>query len=297
MKKQILLIVFLFFAPILIYSQDTIVRTNGDLVICKIQKENKSTVSFTITKNGREISTFMNKSDVQSIHYDKPAIVKKHPYNSLSPQHINKIEFSVGSSIATGEFAKDDITNEKSGLAGNGLSVNALFSHSFSPSIGLGVKGYYNRNKFKADKLADAIAAMSNLSFSNNRVNYNSYGFLAGPVFYLPIDRLSINGRLFLGYANLTETETTFSFISNSGSGWIKMSEVSAGAFIYNLGTGLTYTLNDNWDLLANADYLSGHFKFGFYTLSSSIGDREKGERGSQNYGVFNISIGLGLKF
>lgn len=51
------------------YSQDVIVKTNGDVIICKIDKEDNNTVYLTIRKNNQDIRTYIKKSEISSIEY------------------------------------------------------------------------------------------------------------------------------------------------------------------------------------------------------------------------------------
>jgi hypothetical protein len=65
--KNILLILLISSLPMFLYSQDKIVRTNGEIIPCKIDKEDSTTVYFTFYRNGKKISTLLDKENVASI--------------------------------------------------------------------------------------------------------------------------------------------------------------------------------------------------------------------------------------
>ena len=51
------------------FSQDIIIRTNGDTVDCNITRIDSVNVYFSLYKNGREIFTSLNKSQIQEIRH------------------------------------------------------------------------------------------------------------------------------------------------------------------------------------------------------------------------------------
>jgi hypothetical protein len=69
------LLMFSLFIHFAVNAQDTIFRKTGDRILCKIQKEDSSKVWVIIVKNGKAYSTFINKNEIQSIHYYKPSNV------------------------------------------------------------------------------------------------------------------------------------------------------------------------------------------------------------------------------
>ena len=75
MKKLLFLLIFAITTSFAGYSQDTIVRTNGAKIICKIQKEDSSSVYFSFKKTGVEIKTFINISEISSIRYSNGSVV------------------------------------------------------------------------------------------------------------------------------------------------------------------------------------------------------------------------------
>lgn len=295
MRTKILIIALLLI-PLFVKSQDTILLKTGSKILCKITNVDSLNVYFDIEKNNRDIHTFASKASVQEIKYYNPSAIKVSS-DYTNQRQYNSIALSIGPSMPVGDFSNDDVSSNSAGLAGNGLNINGIYTHYYSPNLGLVVKGFYNSNEFMANKLTDMISSETGYTVTNNSVSYTSYGLLIGITRVHHVDKLSVSGHLLLGFADLTEPETTFTIISGSNSGWIKMSEVSAASLILNIGAGLTYTLNDNWDMFANIDYLDGSFKFGSYSLSAPSGESQSTDRGTQSFGVINITVGLALKF
>ncbi|MEQ8471956.1 MAG: hypothetical protein RIC35_12265 [Marinoscillum sp.] len=71
MKKLIVLIALMAISAST-YSQDIIVRDNGDKIECKVTKVDSMIVYFDVIKNGVEISTTLAKSQIAEILYESP---------------------------------------------------------------------------------------------------------------------------------------------------------------------------------------------------------------------------------
>jgi hypothetical protein len=69
MKTNLFFTLFIIFTCFTVYSQDTIVQTNGEKILCKVQREDSTKVFFTITKSNRVVSTYLNKSNITSVKY------------------------------------------------------------------------------------------------------------------------------------------------------------------------------------------------------------------------------------
>lgn len=290
--KTCLFLFVLLIVPKSLMAQDTLVLKDGRMISCKITEIDSSNVYFDIhDKNQKIVHTIVNQNSIQEIKHH-PDVESVNGINSM-----NSIGILFGLSLPSGDFADDDINREESGLAGNGINFSAVFTHYFNQLYGLSVKGFYNNNILKADLLGDFMSSMLGMQVTNNTVKYGTFGFLAGPSVLLPVDRLSLAGHFMCGYANLTEPEVTFTVTSATSYAWIKMSKIIKGSFMANIGGGLVCTVNENWNLFANVDYFGGSFKFEKYTMSYSSGESEKYDRGTQKYGVINISAGIELKF
>ena len=105
--KKFLFSIALMMMSIQCFSQDRILRTNGETVDCKITDTDSTTVYFTIYKNRTNIQTQLNKSEVLSVEYGN-----RHNNSTLDTNttevdpSLNKIRIAVtgGVSIAVSDF-------------------------------------------------------------------------------------------------------------------------------------------------------------------------------------------------
>ncbi len=70
MKSFLIFIFLLILTSAGIYSQDIITRTNGEKIVCRIEKEDSLTVYFISAFHGNEIHTKLDKSQIKSIEYE-----------------------------------------------------------------------------------------------------------------------------------------------------------------------------------------------------------------------------------
>ncbi|MBI9053460.1 MAG: hypothetical protein JEY96_06550 [Bacteroidales bacterium] len=75
--RKIIVITLLLFVCFNSYSQDKIIRTNGDQIRCKILSEDSLAVSFTYYYNSKLTQTHLNKTEISSIEYGKKSKDKK----------------------------------------------------------------------------------------------------------------------------------------------------------------------------------------------------------------------------
>jgi hypothetical protein len=294
---------YIFFAililPLNAISQDTLVFKDGKKIPCKITKLDSSDVYFYFQKDYKTVSTYCGKTDLSDIIFYDPA---NDNTNNSKYNHIrNTLEVSVGISIPTGDFANDDVTSENSGLAGNGLNVNLIYSYFFNQHIGISFKGNYISNEYKTDKMGLSI---NNVPVSSNKVYYISYGILAGPTYNLPVNKFTLNGHLMMGIAILTQPQVTYGIETSNEIIVVKLEQVIANSIVYNAGIGLKYSINKNVDLISKIDYMNGSFKFDNYskltevtTYAGTSSSSETIEGSTKKYDVVNISLGVCLKF
>ena len=292
--KNYLLILSLLAISFTTKAQDTLVYNDGKIVLCKVNKVDSFNVYIDRGSFFENLYSSVKRSEIKEIRYYRSS--RSRNRNSDFTQY-NCIELSAGKSFAVGAFGNDDTNASESGLAGNGFNINGEFSHYFKRFFGISAKVYYNNNEFKTDKLAGLLTNQANLKFTGETANYGSYGLLVGPTFNFQLNGISLNGHIMYGYGQLTEPEATFTITSGTNTAWVKMSEISSGAVMSAIGGGLVFDLNDSWVFFVNADYLSGSFNFNKYTLSSNIAPSEDDERGTQPFGVINLTFGVGIKF
>ncbi|MCX6303694.1 MAG: hypothetical protein NT040_01880 [Bacteroidetes bacterium] len=295
--KTYLFILVLSVLPFFANAQDTIVLTTGVKIPCKVTKVDSLFVYYDLTGKKNVRHTSVGSNYVQVVHYYDQVPGGTSPAGSSTRKHRNCVAFSGGVSLATGIFASDDLSSEEAGFAGDGLNVNLTLSHQFEPFFGITIKALYNSNKFKTEKIEDYYSSIFSSSVTANDVKYQTIGGLAGPVFTIPVDVLSIKGGVLIGYEYLGIPETTYMISNGTQSGWIKVGKRGGGAFIFDVTAGLAFSINANWEFFVNADYLFGNYKIGGYPCSFGDGSVIDFSGYKQKYGVFNIAAGLGLKF
>ena len=125
--KNVLLLIITLSIPFYVFSQDLIIKSNGDKLDCKILKEDSLKLYFAFRKNGYNINTFISKNEIRSYSY-------KYRQN--------------------GNFFKDSIDNKSDKknaitigiLEGGGSLVGAdletLLGSQFGVQIGAGLVGF-----------------------------------------------------------------------------------------------------------------------------------------------------------
>lgn len=71
MKKLILLSLMAILTSSVLYSQDTIVKKNGEMIICKIQREANGKVFFTTGSGYNETNDIIDRSEISTINYER----------------------------------------------------------------------------------------------------------------------------------------------------------------------------------------------------------------------------------
>ena len=113
--RKYFLIFCLFFTVICSYSQDLIIRNNGDRIECKIIKEDSSNVYFIYNSGVRTTQTFLPKSQVKELNHNMQSETDTIFYIKESGRYryyqrgskLNSIELSSilnSNSVALSEF-------------------------------------------------------------------------------------------------------------------------------------------------------------------------------------------------
>jgi hypothetical protein len=76
------------------YSQDTIVQTNGQIVICNIQNQDSSTVYLILKRKGVKVSSSIKKSEIASIRRGPDQTNQSNQQNRTIT--IDKVSFGLG---------------------------------------------------------------------------------------------------------------------------------------------------------------------------------------------------------
>ncbi|MHC1706516.1 MAG: hypothetical protein AB9842_03220 [Bacteroidales bacterium] len=182
--------------------------------------------------------------------------------------------FSVGPSLAMGDYASTDIMNDASGAAKMGLHINVgNFGYKFMPNLGIAGLVCLGANKFDADMLG-----------SDDNDGYWVYsGIMVGPLLTVDAgDKISLDFRPVAGLAYVAAPEVNE---SASSSTVIIKSEQATG-FGFDIGASCRFHANDNLDLALNLDY---------YSASPGFADQYKDWEGKIN--VLGITAGLAFRF
>jgi len=297
MKKTILLIVFLT-STFYLFSQDIIIRKNGEQIHCKITKTDSTTIYFSMNRDGNDINTSINRNDVQAINFETKQTVSN-PVNKPAIEdeilNNNRISISVGPSFAEGNFGSTDHNETESGFAGTGVNLNLYFTHKINPNFGIGVKGFTNSNVFKSASYVTELQMESGYPWVTNSSYWNSDGLMAGIIGYIPSGKSTFELSLLGGYMSLSSPETKFTLANTIA--WFQLESTKATSFGCNLGVGINCPLSENWSFLANLDYLMGSFKFGNMRSTDFQGTNEVSPGGKQTFDALNLTIGLGYNF
>jgi hypothetical protein len=70
MKTMILAIFITLAAPVVILSQDLLIKKNGERFNCKILNEDSTHVYFKVNQFGQDVETYIDKNDLLSVRYD-----------------------------------------------------------------------------------------------------------------------------------------------------------------------------------------------------------------------------------
>jgi hypothetical protein len=84
MKHLLLIIVISFIIPITVKAQDTIVKKNGDVMLCKIQKEDSTNLYISLKKEGQYINTYVKRNEIRYFKYGGEFIETSIPSEKLS---------------------------------------------------------------------------------------------------------------------------------------------------------------------------------------------------------------------
>jgi hypothetical protein len=70
MKQFVIFFALMALAQFKVFSQDLIIKLNGEKIHCKITEEDSAKIFFVMNANGRSVDTYINKGNVQSYQYN-----------------------------------------------------------------------------------------------------------------------------------------------------------------------------------------------------------------------------------
>lgn len=177
MKNLALFAVLFFITPIVIYSQDTIVKNDGQIILCTIQYEDSEKVDFIINKDGKKILGFVNRADVQSV---KRGVPEKEP-----EMFFDKVAIGLGVGLDLGGIGANVLVypgRKNLGLfAGGGYAIAGA---GFNAGIKFRIK--FNKDFAVAVPYVLAMYGHNAAIKVNNAESYNRVFY--GPSFGLGMD-------------------------------------------------------------------------------------------------------------
>ncbi len=174
---------------------------------------------------------------------------------------------SGGVAIPQNDFASDDTDSKESGFAKTGFGFKVTYDYRMSYNFGIAGVLIINSNPWNDEALFDGIIKDSILSnqLSISKSNWSTFGMLAGPFLYLPVnDAISIDMRMLIGFYNAFAPEIIVSGTLANGENFsLRLLKYNGIGFVWDLGTTLRVKITDKKYFIVGADYLSStiHFK------------------------------------
>jgi hypothetical protein len=180
----------------------------------------------------------------------------------------NFIGFTVGASAPMGDFSKSEAGsfnnwNNSAGFAKTGFAAGVEGAYYFLPKIGVGGTLYFSDHggfsKTDVAKLGDSYTDAFGVDEStvSTTGRYRSLNVMIGPYFSFPMNKFTVDVRLFGGLLKSISTpEMTVQLEDNTDSKFTQKSS-TASAFGWQAGAGFRYALTDKLGLIVRADYFS----------------------------------------
>ena len=161
----LLTVVFSITTPVVLNSQDTIIRKTGEIILCKIQNEDSATVSFNLKIQGREIKTYLNKSDILSFKYGV--------FHEKPPILIDKASFGIGLGYDLGGIGANLIIYPQKNIglfAGAGDVTRILYNVGITFCVGVKIR-------LISEKAPNKITPFAIALYGYNTVIYESVSY------------------------------------------------------------------------------------------------------------------------
>jgi len=197
----------------------------------------------------------------------------------ITRAQVSNINLSMGATIPLGDY-KSTADATSTGYAGTGFTLNIGGKYFIVDYLGIGGTLNYGTNSTDEDALKESwlqyvkdlypdyvIPPDANVEFNTNLWNY--VNLMVGPVFSIPISRISFEFKAQAGISFITPpkrelyiTYTNNEIYNNSGG--------SNVAFGYLLGASIVFQANDDYGVRVGADYFGSKAKL---DLESRVDD------------------------
>lgn len=202
------------------------------------------------------------------------------------------VGFSLGLSIPMGDLASEEMTNDKAGLAREGLLLEAVGAFRIGTNVGAMIAFRSVANPVNAQLIANSFASMTGGSVRVEADPWVASSMLLGPYFTFPVsEKADLELKMLggLGFASSPELRIEF------GGSQVVQTSADGTAFTYVLGAGLRFALSPKLCLVSGLDYQAMDPKLSG-AVASGGGSSLPMDVYTQPMSWLGFSLGLGLR-
>ncbi|MEP6712085.1 MAG: outer membrane beta-barrel protein [Ferruginibacter sp.] len=213
----------------------------------------------------------------------------------------NEISINAGVGSPSGNFAKGDYADDKSGYAKAGFHINLSGIHNFNKNWGINVViGYTQFDAKGLQSLVDGYKEDSGTDSTtlNTTNKSSSFSVLVGPVYKIPVcSKFSIHLRALGGYTNTTLAGFKVYYEDYLDNTVMTQKKATTGSFGFQAGAGVNYNVTDNISVLANVDYFTSKPKFNISYENYNVNSGRKIDTYNESISGINATLGIGFSF
>lgn len=166
------------------------------------------------------------------------------PADSLSTKTVQKniaLEFSAGYVFGLGDYASQDMQQEKSGYATGGWQLQVTFDWMGKKNLGLGMQYTFQRNPM--ENAANGVYPYpTGIPDSLGSKAWSNHYLMFGPVFMMPVGKLHLEAKL-LGGA-IISSSALFDTRDPTDTTGMKFNTNVAAGFAYQISAGVGYHIS-----------------------------------------------------
>ncbi|MFN4146761.1 MAG: hypothetical protein ACK4GN_13125 [Runella sp.] len=214
------------------------------------------------------------------------------------------MNFSGGKSLPLYRLATEVFGETNGELAGGGVAGQFLVAYYPSKRLGLAGRVSYNLNGTRPEGITNVAAKQYGVSNTVVELakNWRSISAMIGPTLRLGGDRLGLEGRLLIGYAQVQSPSFRVTGVIQNVNVRVETDPSEASDWAYGAGATLSLGLTKNIALVANADATLINTVFidvnnTITTISSSPRTTTVQTNIKQSVGILNLMGGLRFSF
>lgn len=213
----------------------------------------------------------------------------------------NEISINAGVSSPSGNFAKGEYDNNKSGYSKAGVHLNLSGVHYFTPNLGINVLiGYTQFGSKGLQSLVEGYKEDSGTDSTtlSTTEKSSSFSVLVGPIYKIPVtDKFSVQIRALGGYTNSTLGGFKVYYEDYLDNTIMTQKKSTAGSFGLQAGLGLNYKITNKIAVLANADFFTSKPTFNISYENYNVNSGRKIDTYKENINGINATLGVGFSF